>query len=223
MSWIVKNKSKNRKNKLLNEFILISTPKCGGYTIEKLLTQNNFIISRPKGLDFVGHYSLLDTYARLHKTKYEHITNYLIPYRDSLPWRLSFYNYVKNQPFDSGMYFISNLFNSISYEEYIELLVKKSYTNLSTIENLAFLPRSAFLSNQITNGVNIKNINIYVYDMTNGFKKLFNQFFEIPLEEEVKENKSKYVESHLLSKRLHDELNKYDNIDFINFEPYISL
>lgn len=220
MSWLVKKKLKAASNTFPNEFVLISTPKSGGYTIEKIFELNGYRISRPKGLSFIGHYTFLDTYSRLKNSRYSKIKNYLIPVRETISWRLSYYQYVKHQPTDSGMRYLSDLFKNITFEEYIENLVDGKFSNLNANNNLAVIPRGSFLTNNLTKEIFIDDVNIFIYDMTNGFSKLFKNYFNINLENEFKENQSKVQESLNINDELKNRLLKFDNIDFVTKEPY---
>lgn len=224
MSWIVENKTTfSYKNQFPNRFILISTPKCGGNTLERLLTENGYSLSRPKGLDLTGHLTLADTFLRVSESKYSKITDYLIPIRDTVLWRKSFYQYVKFQPKDSGMYVLSNIFNQIQFEDYIRMLVEGYFDNLNSINNLAVMPKKAYISNKISDKFSIQDINIYIYNMTYGFTELFNNFFKINLSEEIFVNSSKTKDSSFLSNDLKQRLITFDNCDFINEKPYYLL
>ena len=223
MSWIVNNKNKNVKssNKVkFDDFILISTPKCGGYSIEEILKKNNFLLSRPTQASLTGHFTFLDTYHRISKSEFSHINNYLIPVREPVSWRRSFYNYVKHKPQESGQYFASELFNSISFEEYIEILIDKDDKQIPTIDNLPFISRGSYVTNRTLGDEIIKNVSIYIYDMTNGFSNLFNNHFDIELDNEVTNNSTSYKEDLELSKELVDRLNLFDDISKFNSEEY---
>lgn len=223
MSWIVEKKNKFSSNHFHNKFILISMPKCGGYSLEKLFQQNGYNLSRPKGLNLTGHLTFVDTYLRIKDSQFSDIKNYLIPIREATSWRKSFYQYVKHQPQDSGMYFLSEIFKKITFEEYIDNLINYKFKDFKTIDNLALLPRGTYLSNQIMKDNYIENVNIYIYDMTSGYSQLFRNYFSIKIPEEIKENKSKTQEDISLDNNLSNSILKYDNIDFIKDLPYILL
>ena len=46
MSWIVKKRNVFFKKNKFDEFILISTPKCGGMSLEKYLSNSGYSLSR---------------------------------------------------------------------------------------------------------------------------------------------------------------------------------
>lgn len=225
MSWIVTKKSNNRKLKTENkkkfdEFILISTPKCGGYSIEEILTKNDFLLSRPQSVDLLGHFTLLDTYHRIAKSEFSHIKNYLIPVREPVSWRKSFYNYVKNKAQDSGQYYASELFKLISFQEYIEMLISEERKQIPSIDTLPFISRGSYVTNKTIDDKIIKNINIYIYDMTQGFSSLFKNHFDIDLDDEVTNNSTSYSEDLKLSDEQTERLNLFDDISEFNTEEY---
>ena len=221
MSWIVNNKNvKSSNRKKFDDFILISTPKCGGYSIEEILKENNFLLSRPAPVALTGHFTFLDTYHRISKSEFSHINNYIIPVREPVSWRRSFYNYVKYKPQESGQYFASELFNSISFEEYIEILIDKDTKQIPTIDNLPFISRGSYVTNRTLGDEIIKNVSIYIYDMTNGFSKLLNNHFDIKIDNEVTNNSTSYKEDLKLSEKLVDRLNLFDDISKFNSEDY---
>lgn len=223
MSWIVNNKNKNVKSsdtEIFDDFILISTPKCGGYSIEEILEKNNFLLSRPTPVALTGHFTFLDTYHRISKSEFSYINNYLIPVREPVSWRRSFYNYVKHKPQESGQYFASELFNSISFEEYIEILTDKDAKQIPTIDNLPFLSRGSYVTNRTLGDEIIKNVSIYIYDMTNGFSNLLNNHFDIKIDNEVTNNSTSYKEDLKLSEELVDRLNLFDDLSKFNSEDY---
>ena len=224
MSWIVEKKSiLSYKNSFPKKFILISMPKSGGFSLEKQLQLNGYNIFRPKGLNLTGHYTVADTYLRLKDSKYSNIRDYLIPIRDTLEWRKSYFQYVKHQPVDSGMYLLSELFQKMTFEDYIENLVNGEFNYLNSINNLAVIPKGYFITNKLINSVYIKDVNFYIYDMTNGFSSLFKKYFQIEINNEIKENVSKISEPSILSKHLKNRLMDFDNIEFVNKKPYILL
>ena len=223
MSWVVKKKLKAVSNTFPKEFVLISTPKCGGYTIEKIFKLNGYRVLRPEGLNLTGHYTFLDTYSRLKNSKYSKIKNYLIPVRETISWRMSYYQYVKHQPNDSGMRYLSEMFNNITFEEYIENLVEGKFENLNSNNNLAVIPRGSFLTNNSNIGSAINDVNIFIYDMTNGFSELFKNYFNVNIENEFKENQSKVKENLKINDNLKNRLLKFDNLDFVTENPYTLL
>tara|TARA_B100001250_G_scaffold169750_1_gene146211 strand:+ start:44185 stop:44877 length:693 start_codon:yes stop_codon:yes gene_type:complete len=226
MSWIVKKTEqkdlfkKNKSENIFDEFILISTPKCGGYSIEKILKENKYQLTRPEGLLMVGHYTFLDTYYRTFNSEYSDIKNFLIPIREPISWRRSFYNYVKTNPKESGCYWASQLFNTISFEEYIELLVDQGFNDFPTIDMLPFISMGSYITNVNLKTEPINDITIYLYDMTKGFYELFKNHFNIELKDEVTENISYYEEELEISKSLKEELYKFDNIADIDLKTY---
>ena len=197
-------------------------PKSGGFSLEKQLQLNGYNIFRPKGLNLTGHYTA-DTYLRLKDSKYSNIRDYLIPIRDTLEWRKSYFQYVKHQPVDSGMYLLSELFQKMTFEDYIENLVNGEFNYPNSINNLAVIPKGYFITNKLINSVYIKDVNFYIYDMTNGFSSLFKKYFQIEINNEIKENVSKISEPSILSKHLKNRLMDFDNIEFVNKKPYILL
>jgi hypothetical protein len=221
MSWIVNNKNvKSSNREKFDDFILISTPKCGGYSIEEILQKNNFLLSRPTSVALTGHFTFLDTYHRISTSEFSHINNYLIPVREPVSWRRSFYNYVKYKPQESGQYFASELFNSISFEEYIEILIDKDTKQIPTIDNLPFISRGSYVTNRTLGDEIIKNVSIYIYDMTNGFSNLLNNHFDIKIDNEVINNSTSYKEDLKLSEKLVNRLNLFDDISKFNSEDY---
>jgi len=212
MSWIVKKKNVFFKKNKFDEFILISTPKCGGMSLEKYLSNSGYSLSRPQKPNLTGHYTFLDTYSKIESSKYKYITKYLIPYRDSYEWRKSFYKYVKSKPNESGMTTISYLFNQITFSQYVELLISGKYNNFGTIENLAFIPRNNYISNVLNENLKIDDVEIYLYNMSNGFKNLFTNHFECNLDETEIVNSTEDIETYLISDELLSKLNKFDEI-----------
>ena len=225
MSWIVTKKSSNRKVEIQNkekfdEFILISTPKCGGYSIEEILTKNDYLLSRPPTVALLGHFTFLDTYHRIAKSEFSHINNYLIPVREPVSWRRSFYNYVKNKAQDSGQYYASELSKLVSFQEYIEMLTSEERKQIPSIDTLPFISRGSYITNKTIDDKIIKNINIYIYDMTQGFSSLFKNHFDIDLDDEVTNNSTSYSEDLKLSDELISRLNLFDDISEFNTEEY---
>jgi hypothetical protein len=218
MSWIV------HKNKLISskkDFILISNPKCGGSSLERMLKENKFNLTRPNDLNLIGHFTLLDTYYKLAESRYRKIKKYLIPIRESLDLRFSWYNYIKQNPEHSGHKITSDLFKKISFKEYIELLVTHDGIKVPSIEILPFLPRSAYLENKLSTTSEEVDLQIFIYDMTNGFKDLFKIFFEIDVSEEIVENTSLRDKSMEISKELKEKLMNFDDISHLNSQKYI--
>jgi hypothetical protein len=189
MSWIVKNQSKLNHPDFPDEFVLISMPKSGGYSIEKLFETNGYKLSRPKGLNLIGHYTFLDTYLRLKNSHYSYLKDYLIPIRETIKWRKSYYQYVKHQPVDSGMYYLSEIFKNFTFEDYVKKLVEGSFNKLNSINNLAVIPKSSFLTNNLYDKSFVTDVNVYVYDMTEGFSSLFRTYFGINIKKEIISNK----------------------------------
>lgn len=206
--------------KAFDEFILISTPQSGGYLIEEILKKNHFSLSRPSPVALTGHVTFLDAYHAILNSEFSHIKNYLIPVREPVSWRRSFYNYVKHKPQESGQYFASELFNSISFEEYIEILIDKDAKQIPTIDNLPFISRGSYVTNRTLGDEIIKNVSIYIYDMTNGFSRLLNNHFDIKIDNEVTNNSTSYKEDLKLSEELVDKLNLFDDISKFNSEDY---
>lgn len=220
MSWIVSKDKLIRKKNGFDKFVLISTPKCGGMSLEKYLLENNFKLSRPKDLNLVGHFTFIDTYLKLQNTKYEKINNYLIPYRNSIEWRKSFYKYVKKNPSESGMPTVSSLFNKITFQDYIEMLVSNKFIRINTIENLAFIPMRNYISNFHPPFNEITNIVINLYNMSNGFSQLFKEYLDIELDESEIINSTQDSENYELNKQLLENLQEFDCIDDLNKNIY---
>ena len=223
MSWIVNKKNFLKKESVFNEFILISTPKCGGMSLEKYLENNKFKLDRPEKPNLLGHYTFLDTYLKIKNSKFHHINKYLIPYRNPYDWRKSFYKYVKSNPSGSGMPSMSYLFSNISFSNYIELLISGEYKKFGTIENLAMIPRNNYITNVISKNRQINDVKIYLYDMSEGFQKLFRNHFCIELDEKNKINTTSDVDNYNLSDDLLKKLNAFDAMDTSNNDVYIDL
>ena len=68
-----------------------------------------------------------------------------------------------------------NLFNNISFSDYVELLVSGEYKKFGTIENLPFIPRNNYITNMISKNIEINDVKIYLFDMSKGFKKIISK------------------------------------------------
>ena len=221
MSWIVNNQNKNTFKKIkFDDFILISTPKCGSYFIEDILKKNDFLLSRPSAISLKEHITFLDVYHTISKSEYRDLRNYLIPIREPVSWRKSIYNFVKHKPQESGQYFASELFQSISFENYIEMLVDKDGIQIPTIDNLPFIPRGSYLTNRTLENKIIRNTNIYIYDMTEGLSNLFKNYFDIEINDKERNTSTSYSEDLVLSEELTERLNLFDDISKFNSEEY---
>ena len=79
------------------------------------------------------------------------------------------------------------------------------------------------MTNNLTRGSVINDVNIFIYDMTNGFSELFKNYFNVNIENEFKENQSKVKENLKINDNLKNRLLKFDNIDFVTDKPYTLL
>lgn len=223
MSWIVSKNKHLNKESIFDNFVLISTPKCGGMSLEKYLEENKFQLNRPEKPNLLGHYTFLDTYFKIKNSSFNSLNKYLIPYRNPYEWRKSWYKYIKTNPNGSGMPTLYNLFNNISFSDYVELLVSGEYKKFGTIENLPFIPRNNYITNMISKNIEINDVKIYLFDMSKGFKKLFQNHFYIDIDEINKINTTSDVDDYTLSDNLLEKLNLFDTLETSNQNVYINL
>jgi hypothetical protein len=176
MSFIVNKKLTSLKkynNFLDDEFIFLHVPKAGGTSFQKIM-EGKFSFKRPEKLSLVGHFSLLETNLKLSENNIK-ISNYLALRREPLEWRYSIYNYWKNYPEKTGDYVINNLFNNISFSDYIKMLLGSK--NKSFNINLVWKSYSDYINYEFGFEIpSLSNINLFIYDMSKGFE-LFEKNF----------------------------------------------
>lgn len=220
MSFIV-NKKMNSFTKYNNfldeEFIFLHVPKAGGTSFQKIM-EGKFLFKRPEKLSLIGHFSLLETNLKLSKNNIN-ISNYLALKRDPLDWRYSCYNYWKNSPERTGDQVINQLFNNISFKDYIKMLLSDKNSVFNS--NLAWKPYSDYISYNFGFTLpSLSNINLFIYDMTNGFERFEKDILNLDKTKNLRINISKrnLNEKDSLDQSLLEELREFDeipaNLDF---------
>ena len=98
------------------------------------------------------------------------------------------------------------------------MLTSEERKQIPSIDTLPFISRGSYITNKTIDDKIIKNINIYIYDMTQGFSSLFKNHFDIDLDDEVTNNSTSYSEDLKLSDELIGRLNLFDDISEFNTE-----
>jgi len=214
VSFIVNKKITSLKkynNFLDEEFIFLHVPKAGGTSFQKIM-EDRFLFKRPKELSLVGHFSLLETNLKLSRKNIK-ISNYLALKRDPLDWRYSCYNFWKNSPERTGDHVINELFNNISFIDYIKMLLSDKNNLFNS--NLAWKPYSDYISYNFEFTLSsLSNINLFIYDMTNGFERFEKDILNLDKTKNLRINISKRNsnEKELLDATLLEELREFDKI-----------
>ena len=100
------------------------------------------------------------------------------------------------------------------------MLISEERKQIPSIDTLPFISRGSYVTNKTIDDKIIKNINIYIYDMTQGFSSLFKNHFDIDLDDEVTNNSTSYSEDLKLSDEQTGRLNLFDDISEFNTEEY---
>ena len=213
MSFIVNKKklSKRYNNFLDQEFIFIHVPKAGGSSFQKFMGEN-FKFKRPEKIGLIGHLSLLETNIKLTKHNIK-TTNYLALKRDPLDWRYSCYTYWKNYPDRIGDEAINYLFNNISFKDYIKMLLSDKNNPFNS--NLVWKPYLDYINYNFEFKLeSLTKINLFIYDMTNGFERFEKDTLNLEKAQNLRVNitNSNLNDKGLLDSSLINELREFDNI-----------
>lgn len=166
MTFFISEKSTLTSSERLG--MLVHVPKCGGSAIQKFIQDQGPLLTRP--YPSMNHHRSLAESLLFATRLGAQLDFVIIPWRNPLEWRLSIYNYAKRQSPDvSFMPFENYFFKTISFEDYLQMLLEsdpwKSPRNLSrselpwnalwtwliTLQNCSNIPRRVYLVNASRN------------------------------------------------------------------------